>query len=336
MELPLPKTRSGWFVAFILLIVSFGYYYTVLYDEIYEVYQAQFYMPAIVETDNWKIEAQTPKYASKSTAGWIYGRIVNKSAQKIEDVDFSVIVDNENTLLLPSIYKDDVFQRSIPRMTIIGNSTIYFRIRFGNNMISADDCSDSLKFNLNGEILKPVVALPCPETNTLKSIKRSAIENLLLPPWANTLIPALIFVLCYLAESDAFEKKDNSLGALLFIGIYSFVELLTLYKWVTYFLGKQGDGISIWLGKEQSLSAVIVLTLLWFTILVIPEKWKLLSGGSSWLVDKVKRRKASQPVPNEIPTRQSQNTMLCPSCGKQIPIDAKECPDCHMEIKVAV
>lgn len=244
MELPFPKTRSGWFVSFVLIIFSFWFYYNYLYIKIYQVYQEQFYIPAIITEDqNWQIEMQIPKYTSLMAPGWVYGKIFNKSSEKIK-FDLSIVFDGETTLLLPSIYKNEVFQRQISE-EILGHSTINFRIQFGNNIVLTSNCTDYLKLMLNGKPLTIMDALPCPQDNTAldrwKAFKRAVIENFLLPPWANTLIPAFVLVFCYLAE----HLKNNNDGsplnitAIFVILVYSFFELLSFYCLIMFYLEGQ-------------------------------------------------------------------------------------------------
>lgn len=338
MNLPLPKSRSGWFISFILVIFSYWYYYNNLYIEIYKAYQQQFFVPTIVADDqNWQIEIQVPKYTSVMAPGWIYGKIHNKSEQK-QDVNLSVVFDEESTVLVPSIYKEDVFQRRITE-TINGYSTINFRIQFGNNVISADNCSEKLKFILNGKPLTIQSALPCPQDNgadeQLQSLKRAVIENLLLPPWANTLIPALVFIFGYLAESKTDEEKDNNLVTALYIGLFSSTAIISFYIVVSSYL---------W--NPNNKTFLIFVWAFWFLMLffsrnTLQDKITRIPVVNN--PEPVKENKAKNASNNLQNTPQSNSTMnnsqttasavhekkKCPSCGVENDFNAIECFNCR-------
>ncbi len=270
MELPIPKSRSGWFAALLLLIFSYYYYYNNFYDGIFKKYSEHFFTPTVGETAVWKVEVQSPKYTSIAIPGWIYVRIINKSSYS-EEIDFNVILNNEKVILLPSNYKDDVFKRSFSDIDIHGYSAAYFRVKFGNNVIVGDDCTENLNLYIDNVHIKFTDALPCPEENTQKALECSIIENLLLPPWANTVIPTLVFIFCYLAERKSFEEKKTNVGAMIFIGIFAFIEMLFTYRVLVYFLGMQENGESIWLNEVQTPSTIVILLLVWLILLFIPE-----------------------------------------------------------------
>ena len=210
-----------------------------------------------------------------------------------------------------------MFQRQISEK-IYGLSTAYFRIQFGNNSVSVDNCTDNLKLILNAEPLTINDALPCPQDNTaidkLLSLKRAIIENLLLPPWANTLMPALILFFGYLAEKkiDEEEEQQNNFIAVIFIGVYSFVEI-----WSFYIITSS----SLW--EPDNRSYLVYAWLVWPVLLVIP--WSVLQGKiSSYRLKIVSFQRSSGSGQND----RKLNINKCPACGTEIGLSADACPNC--------
>lgn len=110
----------------------------------------------------------------------------------------------------------------------------------------------------------------CVKINSAEAFKHTAIKNLLLPPWSNTVLPIVAFMMIWLAEKTLPNKKDWTeapnwwLFAMVYLGaFFSFLLYAILYF---YLLRDRYD---------------IALVFVFLLAVLIPILPKLLSRGDS-------------------------------------------------------
>ena len=161
----------------------------------------------------WSLILQMPKYVSYATPGWIYFELKNLNTVP-QDVALVINFSGEKLSLLPSMYDSETFVRVINQKQVAAGATLYGRIYFGGNHIQDKEVCDALiknAFFINGYMIDTQVEanITCPQNDIQKSFDRSVVENLLLPPWANTLIPAISLFVCFLFDSPSKNQRAN-------------------------------------------------------------------------------------------------------------------------------
>lgn len=162
----------------------------------------------------WSLKLRIPNFTYFATPGWIYGELKNEDTIKSQNATLVINYSGEIISLLPSMYKEDTFVRRIELGEILPGNTVFWRTKFGSNIIGdEDECNAALRsaFWLNSKEvdMQSYTNLTCPKTDIEKAFLRSVTENLLLPPWSNTLIPAISLFLCALLEPGKKERDER-------------------------------------------------------------------------------------------------------------------------------
>ncbi len=239
MDLPIPKSRSGMFASLVLVACLFLFYYQTFYEFARGVYLKE-YVPVGVEANTLptgiEVVLRVPKYTSSVIPGWVYGSVENKS-DEMKKINLSFMLKDENIILIPSSYQDEnIFQRAISNLEILPHSTTYFRFPWSSNIAN----NNSVLLYVNQKEARLNRSVESMMVSSVKALRRSVLENLFMPPWANTLLPVLALVFCYFAENDVkhADKTPLRFKILFPILIYGICESFCFYFLVMWFMGQ--------------------------------------------------------------------------------------------------
>lgn len=170
------------------------------------------------QDQTWSLKLRIPNFTYFASPGWIYGELRNEGSTKSQKATLVINYSGEILSLLPSMYKEDTFVRRIELGEILPGNTVFWRAKFGSNIMgNENECNIALRsaFWLNNKEIdmQNYTNLTCPKTDVKKAFLRSVTENLLLPPWSNTLIPAISLLLCALLEPGRKEKDERPMVA---------------------------------------------------------------------------------------------------------------------------
>jgi len=239
MNLPVPSTRSGYLVAIILTLGWLLFYYAggISYH-FYKIYTDYMYTRSLnlLKTSTCQnlpvtITARIPKNSSELIPGYIYLRVINGQEKTIRNLSISISgtgrgKDTSDILPLPAVYKLNIFPNTallenVPpegvmflRLPLIFTSiekfTLYISIGDQNYICGIDAQPENLRGSQS------------------EALKRAVVENLLLPPWSNVVVPTFVFVLVYLLEDDEKDKTGAKKTFCLFG--WTLLESILFYK----------------------------------------------------------------------------------------------------------
>lgn len=221
IELPIPKSRHGWLAAAFLTVVCFLAYYLWLHPLLLTFYVQQLYpRQNSVESDvpsaiaDLQVQVGIPKYLSTSTLRWIFVRIKNTSEVEPRRARLEVAMKPEDTFMIlpPRSLEGQFYESAIMFETIEPLATVSGRIPILVNRTNDRKNDDrSVNFQLNGQAVKFTPVIPDLEVNERRALVHSLVENLLLPPWSNGLVPLVVLVACFWV--DARDEKVEGLPA---------------------------------------------------------------------------------------------------------------------------
>jgi len=312
--IPFPKTREGVLSSLILSVVLLTLYYLLAFQYfLLPTYDKQFYEPLLYAEDEksgcYKIQTyvRIPRYVYQNGRQWIYVSFRNVSDKEINDLRAHFILkvsspekeedegneikpyildtDNraENDMfLLPSFFSGNLLNDYVDIEVIQPGVELYGRFGFptktgfsiGNTrlMVSCVENSGDEAANLYSE-KKPKSTIPANE-NGAEAFLHSTLENLLLPPWANGVVPAFAVLASFLFEKDPCKdikspkKSKKTAGSFVsvdienkgqnsqqFTHIISFLSemfriillgfLFNLLLWFVFIVSVQGAGLFI-------------------------------------------------------------------------------------------
>jgi len=244
-ELPVPKSKSGWTIAVFYSLILFLIYYLVVFENLLGYYNEQNHVIPYRSQQNLKIVVKAPKQLYDAEPSWLYISVTNNKDKAIYDVNVDVnMVSNNAVLVPPSIYSEEIYDTDLKFKVIEAHATAMGRTRIiaqenlsvGSVFLSfADGQSETSNKPLE---FKPAVTVPPLKPNSSAGLRRSFVEAILLPPWSNTFIFALVLFSVYLAEGAHKLKISQMISALGVEGlvIYSILISFIPFLWVFIFL----------------------------------------------------------------------------------------------------
>lgn len=229
-NLPIPKLRASWLSALVLTAVLFHVYYTFLYGLVLQEYTNQFrdvtYLSSKSEDEglrDLKITAHIPKYIYSVEPIWVFITVQNTGPQTFLDTKIDLNVSlTSSMLLLPSTFsedKDEPYKTNIEIKEIGPGSIVFGRIplivQSGIDIKSIWIHTGIKGEHENEKPINPVQSerfpqsKPIPTEHPWRALQHSFIQNILLPPWSNGLIFALVLFSSYLAHDRKFGKDDE-------------------------------------------------------------------------------------------------------------------------------
>jgi hypothetical protein len=274
MNLPIPNSRSGIFAGLSLTVAFFCVYYFSFYSQALHFYEEQFQEIPPYTIKNIVVTLRVPKYVSNVIPGWLYVRIErNDEGTDPLLLNVSVLLNGERIIQLPSLYREEIFSRSA-ETDILPHSAVYLRLPLSTKIEKTAD----VQFLVNGNPVPSTISLKSSE-NPWQALRRVIVENLLLPPWSNIIIPVFAFLCVYLLESENDEKKYGRFSALTALLIFGLIEGVVVYQFLEELVSKR---IFNWFP--------FVKLCLWFAVLVVV----LANKDSIWsFIDHIYRRLVS-------------------------------------------
>lgn len=223
LDLPIPKSRHGWFAAIILIIVVFNVYYLWVYPHVLDFYERQLFLTYQAsslddpERQDLIINVKVPRYLSIYVKRWAFIQLENGGDHTIEDIriDLCLSPENQIPILLPPVFEEKVSDQGVYFEAIEPKATIYGRIPL---FVSNNDERDIILL-VNGSETPFKQAVPYLKVELWQSFRHSFIENLLLPPWANGIMAFAVLVICYLVDRREVEGKGNEPNLLCIEGL---------------------------------------------------------------------------------------------------------------------
>jgi len=210
-NIPLPGTVTGWRLAVILIILSFFFYYSFLFDEINKEYYSEdfFNFYKSDELKDIKVEAQIPKTIARFDARELL--LIVLARQEIRDL--KILVSSQEDLIFcterPSIFsscyqssnvlkfgdfepgeqKKQPMWVTVEPLSKLRGGPITLRFSMTH---SSDQSPRDISFGAGAETKS--------EIDNISMLKSFIVGTLLLPPWSNGLIPSLALLYVSLFE----------------------------------------------------------------------------------------------------------------------------------------
>ena len=210
-NIPLPGTVTGWRLAVILIILSFFFYYSFLFDEINKEYYSNFNFYR--SEKDIKVEAQIPKTIARFDAREL--RLIVSAQQEIRDLRILVssqVVSSQENLLIFCAERPSIFGSCYQSSNVI---------KFGDfepgeqkqqlMWVTVEPWSElggvsiTLHFSMTHSSDQSPISFGAgattePEIDNISMLKSFILGTLLLPPWSNGLIPSLALLYVSLIE----------------------------------------------------------------------------------------------------------------------------------------
>jgi hypothetical protein len=219
-ELPVPKSKSGWTIAVLYTLILFLIYYLGVFENLLEYYNKQHHEIPYRSQQNLKIVVKAPKQLYDAEPSWLYISVTNNKDKAIYDVNIDVnMTSNNAVLILPSLYGEDIYGTDLKFKVIEAHATAMGRTRIiaqenlslGSVFLSFADGQSEIS-NKPFEF-KPAVTVPPLKSDPNAGLRRSFVAAILLPPWSNTFIFALVLFSVYLAEGAHKNKIIQVISA---------------------------------------------------------------------------------------------------------------------------
>lgn len=241
MNLPTPKTRIGWMLSLFLISLSFIVYYGKVFEVLSTEYNISFWQSSTYKDGDVDFEVKVPKYISRFTTREIL--ISAENTSKIKQSGFKLIVyagtvQEDGCVSLNEDARKEIFFCPSVEGNLVGctegtNILDFDEIPYKGKVVKTLWVVGGKKGDTNGEtdldteitfgLLKMPKSLEIPEPSCLElngtasasfnswgTLSQSFLRTLLLPPWSNGLIPALVLFVVYATEYKIQPKKKSS------------------------------------------------------------------------------------------------------------------------------
>ncbi|HDQ05258.1 MAG TPA: hypothetical protein ENN36_00855 [Candidatus Bathyarchaeota archaeon] len=236
---PLPGSRRGWIAAATLIVLAFLFYYLHMFQVLLDFYDSALYsiqpnfhpIEPVAEyslcnfeelefLSSLEVRIDSPHHIASFGRRWIYLTVRNNGDRSIEDVEFWLVLDKDQSIIswaMPFLFEDATLQRSAhfarldPGAEVSGRIPVFaarkieggvqVRARLQNCIAQVMSDSQPFSFPLN--------------FSRAKFLAHSLVENLLLPPWSNGFIVAVVLVACHFAERREKEEGVKLIGSAL-------------------------------------------------------------------------------------------------------------------------
>jgi hypothetical protein len=234
-KLPFPKSRPAVRAAVLLTIIGFLLYYSIGFPLFLKIYEDQFQLVPYVnkvspsQCEGLEVKLQIPKTVFSNGVQYVYLNVKNTSNNDYRNITLQFVVDNQDTqkqpILLPRFFEKNISAEVLnigalpPGFSATGRLLISLqgeftldeaRIKISCERAVAPGQNDqgtevSSQVDLQSSELTPAGNIIILKDN-LSSLLHSVLENVLLPPWSNGLIPTLVIFFCWMFEPD---EKDS-------------------------------------------------------------------------------------------------------------------------------
>ncbi len=208
-NLPIPNMRSSWVTALINAVIVFFFYYLILFGFLLNEYRRHFKDGQFQESkEQLVVWVDVPRYFYAAGPATVHIHVKNESRNLYSDVKIYLITDtNSPTLLLPSVFNANVYSSLVEFPVIEPLSTATGRTTF---ITQSNTSITSVLLKVGEEEAQQLSAIP--EITFVQSAPKALqidfLEHVLLPPWSNGFILALILLSTFLVRTDKEEKTE--------------------------------------------------------------------------------------------------------------------------------
>ena len=227
MNVALPKSRITWLATFVLIVWLYILYYTFIYGYLLGFYEKQFYLIpfACTETEcitsSLNVTLIVPKYLGGGRTQSFYVNIENTNATTEFAGTLTLVIDDENNFSekgrLPLLFDDgegiNVPAGGIAEFYLKPHDSVVINIPF----VVSDEILNLNEIYLyyqpatgKEEILHSNTSYKNIKINIVNSSFFRLISKIMLPPWANGVIPALGLFSCWFIECYVIECAKTS------------------------------------------------------------------------------------------------------------------------------
>ena len=276
---------NGWIAMVILSVFTFGVYYFFVFPKLVDQKQTMFYQQFKVADENtqFQMEANIPKNFSDFQESKLTLNITcmpaNSCSGLLTLVSFSVEKDGKETsgshvtlrrLDLkeqPAVVRNLFIKYDLKAYEIMSVPiSVQIPNRKGEKVAFSVYVNQSkeLAVKWDDSTCKTDYTWICASIDSGKALQQSAVENLLLPPWSNRLIPFIPFAMVWLAEQVIHKQKlwseqPPNVGLLCLAGLGAYY--LFLFYAILYFM----------LLADKPLAALLFAVILVLHIITLPK-----------------------------------------------------------------
>jgi len=221
-RLPISNIRSSWIAALMNTILVFAIYYVSFFGGLLKLYENQFEELSFtmektdltnIDQSNLTVWAFVPKYYHPAITSWAFIFIQNMEETPLRDVEVFLITSSKgaSNFLLPRIYENDVYNNGIKFPLVESRSAASARIPL---VIQKETKIVGVIVRLeSGNNVKQVIELKTvnvvyPDRSN-KAFRTNFIETILLPPWSNGFIFAIVLFATYLSVKENQNSQDE-------------------------------------------------------------------------------------------------------------------------------
>lgn len=212
-KLPFPKSRAGWYVALVTISALFGFYYFFLYKHLSQESVNFLSVPRekIIINDQMEVKISTPECVSNfdfvDMQISVFNRLENESidvvillAQNNNDVTVMLRMDGEQIELPRGSQKSIAFGDILPKDTKVKTIGIKTEQPEG-------DLGFVFSAVLDGDLYDQMIPVSKSEIDSSRVVIYTFLRRILLPPWSNGFIPALVLFTTHLLEDRLKQGK---------------------------------------------------------------------------------------------------------------------------------
>lgn len=214
-NLPIPNMRSSWVAALVNTIFMFLFYYLCLFGPLLKEYRDHFDHNRSFDKSKEQLAVwvDVPRYFYAAGPATVHVHVKNESKKPFNDVKIYLITraDPEApTLLIPNVFNNDVYSSLVEFPIIEPLSTANGRVSF---ITQANTSITSVLLKVGDNESQQLFAeaeIPFVESGP-KALQIDFLEHVLLPPWSNGFILALILLSTFLIRTDKEEKEEEKI-----------------------------------------------------------------------------------------------------------------------------
>lgn len=235
MGWPIPKTRTGWIAAGLLVVVAFLAYYLWMFPILLGFYESALHTtePTIEAWEpencceeelealgNVTVRVNSPYHIASFGRRWVYVTLWNQGENPLEDTEFWLELSPEGdpeaieSWALPFLFGgSSLVQRSIHFGQIDPHAAVSGRIP----VFATRDVEVTMQMRLGDCIAQALVDEDSHlevflKHNRKRFLAHSLVETILLPPWSNGFLVVAAFIVSCLAEPDEEEITREQIG----------------------------------------------------------------------------------------------------------------------------
>ncbi|MEW6029598.1 MAG: hypothetical protein AB1554_08955 [Chloroflexota bacterium] len=211
MDLPNIVRRSNFLIVVVYTALLFAIYYAGLFGPILQCYKGYFTQSSFTKSrEQLVVWLEFPKYYFKAGPATVYVHVENGSDNAFENVKVYLVTsykESEPPLLLPNIFNADTYSPSTeipiiaPRSRATGRIFLITqsKVRITSAFLVIDQGKPERVF--------PVSEIRFDEAPG-KAMQLQVLEHILLPPWSNVYLSALVLISVFLANRHEEANRE--------------------------------------------------------------------------------------------------------------------------------